>query len=135
MTWRRMLPLLLTLTFTACASLGVVNQDFERLTRRAIDTSEQLHRSDCASPTCLTDAQFKEANVILNKIAVAGLAFTRVSIAAPNHLPTNDEAQTFLAVVAAETANLSRAFPGGTIGSIVGLMVEIEDMLMNLIRQ
>lgn len=65
--------LILALALQGCAlNLGKISQDAQALNRQAIQASETLHDAQL-----LPDPLFRTINVALNKIAVAGLVFTK----------------------------------------------------------
>lgn len=86
-----------------CATLGSLDKSAEQMTHDAIVQSEVLHNANAIS-----DAQFKAINVELNKVAVAGLAFTKLLEAGQ---ATPSTASQFLEVVIQEAQILKAAFP------------------------
>ena len=65
--------LILSLCLSACAHLGSLDKTVYSLTEQVVTATESLHTAKV-----ITDAQFRQANVPLNKVAVAGSAFNKV---------------------------------------------------------
>ena len=95
--------LVLSLGLAGCATLGTLDRDAEIMTHQAIVDSETLHTSNVIS-----DAQFKAINVELNKVAVAGLAFTKLLEAGQ---ATPQTAREFLSLVIEEANILKATYP------------------------
>lgn len=102
---------------SGCASLGTFDRQAESLVHASIVQSEQLHAAGT-----LNDQQFRSVSLELNKVSVAGLAFTK-ALHAGQAKPT--DAASFVALLTSEAAILR--------GLGVGALNTILDKLATLI--
>jgi hypothetical protein len=118
--------LVLVLSCMGCATLGSLDRSAELMTHQAIVDSETLHNANV-----LSDAQFKAVNVELNKIAVAGLTFTKL-LESGQATPTT--ACAFLNLVFEEAEILRAAYPNSTvIKNILDDLIKLQDILDKII--
>lgn len=94
-----------------CATLGSLDKSAQVFTHEAIVQSEVAHDAGV-----LTDAQFKAINVELNKVAVAGLTFTKL-LAAGEATPTT--ATQFLDLVSQEIGIIKAGYPALQVDKIL----------------
>lgn len=108
---------------TACASFNVTA---EKLTHQAIVDSEALHCGAKGAPPvgqCLTDAQFQATNLELNKIAVGGREFTKLTIAKQ---ATSSDALAFVGSVEQSIKNLRVAPYTGVIAKVLSDLATLD---------
>lgn len=126
---RKMRALVISLTLcvslSGCATLGSLDQAAEAATHNAIVQSEVLHTNNI-----INDAQFKAINVELNKIAVAGLAFTKMLEAGQ---ATPVAARQFLDVIIQETKILESTYPKAYISEIFSYLTELRSKVEKII--
>ena len=113
----------------SCASTDSFNRLAANLTRDAITATEQNRCTVHAQP-CLSDDQFKGANVELNKISVAGREYTKLRIAGT---ASAKDAHTFLATVAEETAILAKTYTTGGIAAALAKLTELQSRAVKLL--
>lgn len=124
------LLLVLTLSLSlGCASVDRFNALSADLTRDAITASED-HRCTVHAPPCLSDPQFKQTNVILNQISVAGVTFTKIRITGAA-LPSDTTA--FLIAVSTGITDLARAFPNGEVGTVLTKLATLQQQALDLL--
>ena len=114
---------------SGCASVDKFNVVAADVTHDAIVASEQ-HRCSVHWAPCLTDDKFKAVNVELHKVSVAGTEFTKLRLAGHS---TIGDAHTFLAVVAEETAILSKTFQTGAIAEVLAELAKLQTQATKLL--
>lgn len=124
-----LLALLLTGSLAACASAERFNRMAADVTHAAIVASEQ-NRCTVHPAPCLSDQQFKDVNLELYQVSVAGREFTKLQIAGT---ASTKDVHTFLATVATTTAALSRAFPDGSVGSVLAELTKLQQRAVKLL--
>jgi hypothetical protein len=121
--------LAIAVTFVGCASVGRINQTAEKIVRESITQSE-VNRCTVHAQPCLTDEQFVEVNLELNKVAVAGREFTKLEIAGK---ATTADAAKFLSTVSSEVTILTRTFPTGAVHTVLVKLTELQAQITKII--
>lgn len=102
-----------------CATLGSLDKSAQVFTHSAIVQSEIAYDEGA-----LTESQFKAINVELNKVAVAGLTFTKL-------LQTGEatpiKASAFLDLVTKELAIIKAGYPAVKVDKILANLSKLQD--------
>lgn len=123
--------LFLLLGGMACASVDRFNAVAADLVHEAIVASED-HRCTVHAEPCLDDAEFKQTNVILNKISVAGVTFTNLRLTG-SALPKDISA--FLTAVSSGITDLATAFPNGDAGAVLRKLNDLQGRALALLPE
>ena len=126
----QLLILVWIVSLVACASVDSFNRTASLLTRDAITATED-HRCTVHAPPCLSDDQFRAANVVLNRISVAGQTFTQQRLAGTASIT---DTSTFLARVSEGVSQLSTAFPTGAVVKVLEKLTELQQKALRLLQ-
>ena len=121
--------LVLCLSLSACASVDRFNALSADLVRDAITASEE-HRCTVHASPCLSEPQFRQANVTLHQISVAGATFTNLRLSGAA-LPSDTSA--FLTAVSTGITDLLCTFPNGEVGAILDKLGILQQKAIDLL--
>lgn len=125
-----LLPVLLAVSLSACATVDSVNATAAKTVKKAIDISEQYHCGPARSAPCLTDDQFKGVNLELARVSTAGKVYTQLSI---DGKATWKDAATFLGATAKAVADLSASYGDTPIGGVLAELLKLVNKLYKLV--
>lgn len=128
---KRLILIVALVAAAGCATVDKFNKVASDLTHEAIVASENNQCTVHAAP-CLSANEFREVNVELNKLSVAGREFTKLRLAGK---ASTADIVTFLGVVAEENAILSKTYKTGGIAKVLQALTKLQTKAAGLLGQ